>query len=236
MVVGGDAVCDSTPINAPPTPGPGDLATLLERAREGDGEALSTLRTVVDSTPGLWAQLGDLARLAEQAWIDLIAGSDPLFREALERRIKALQAELSGADPSPLVRLLARRVVASWLQLQQADAACAQAINLPIRQAVYLEKRQGAAHRRHLAAVAALATVRRLVPANEKSSAPADAARASSVSSGDGDISQGLKPTPMHTPVPNAHVPLTLFNATANDPPCPTPAGRTRKTRRSTAS
>ncbi len=221
------------PIDDLSAPSPGDLGTLLVRARQGDGEALSKLRAILDGTPGLWKQLGDMARLAEQSWIDLIAGPDPLLREALERQVEALQAELSGPDPTPMVSLLARRVVATWLQLGQADAACAQAINLPIRQAAYLEKRQDAAHRRHLAAVAALATVRRLLPEGGKS---ADAAGASSMSSGAVNVPHVAKSTTTRTAVPNTHPPLVLVEANADESPGPTPAGRARKTRRSTAS
>jgi hypothetical protein len=236
MAPGDAAVPDAIPSDDRSAPDSGDLATLLERARQGDDEALSALRALLDGTPGLWEQVGDLARLAEQSWIALIAGPDPLLREALERRVEALQVEIAGPDPSPLVRLLARRVVATWLQVQQADALSAQAVNLPIRQAAYLDRRQDAAHRRHLAALSALATVRRLLPAGGKSADPAEASRASSLSSGDENMLRAADPATTRLPVPKTHPPLTLFDATQEDTPPPTPARGVRKARRSTAS
>jgi hypothetical protein len=108
---------------------------------------------------------GDLAEHAQRAWVALIAGDDPVLAEAVARKAAALKAEVAGPDPSPLEALLAARVAATWLQLSHAEAVYAlQAQGLSLRLAEVALKRIDAAHRRHLAAVGALAAVRRLLP------------------------------------------------------------------------
>jgi hypothetical protein len=48
-----------------------DAATLLKRAQAGDQSAISELRRVLNDTPELWIQVGDLAKQAELSWIDV---------------------------------------------------------------------------------------------------------------------------------------------------------------------
>jgi hypothetical protein len=77
-----------------------------------------------------------------------------------------MRNELVGPSSSPLEGLLAERVVASWLQLAQAEATVAQATNSTMKQVEFAEKRLDAAHRRHLNAIGALATLQRSIPSN----------------------------------------------------------------------
>jgi len=152
----------------PPEPPPpvADLGRILEAARRGDPASLPALRTFLDESPEVWRHAGDLAAHAERAWCELTAGPDLLAREALTRQLAALKAELAGPALTPLERLLVERIAATWLQVNYADAAAAQARDLSVKQAELAMERQDRAHRRHLAAVAALATVRRLLPAD----------------------------------------------------------------------
>ena len=151
----------------PPEPPPAvaDLGRLLEAARRGDAEVLPALRVALDENPELWRFTGDLAAHAERGWVELAAGPDLLAREALTRQLAALKTELAGPAPTPLERLLVERIAATWLQVNYADAIAAQARDVSVKQAGLALERQDRAHRRHLAAVAALATVRRLLPA-----------------------------------------------------------------------
>jgi hypothetical protein len=154
-------------VDDPPQPEPLDslegLRALAARARS-DPSALPELRRALDLHPEIWRRVGDLAARAEQLWVELIAGPDVLAREALLHHLEALKVELAGPSPSPLERLLVERVAACWLQINHADAAAALARDVSIKQAEFAIKRQDRAHRRHLSAVAALATVRRLLP------------------------------------------------------------------------
>jgi hypothetical protein len=140
------------------------LDELVARARRGEPGAAESLRAALDGAPGLWQRAGDLAALAEAAWVGLIAGEDAVLREAVGRKAAALRAEVAGPGPTPLEGLLAARVAATWLQVNHAEAVLAHAKGLPLRLAEYALKRAESAHRRHLAAVAALAAVRRLLP------------------------------------------------------------------------
>lgn len=141
-----------------------DLNSLVERARSGDSGALPELRRKLKSHPEIWMKLGNLAAHAQHSWIELCSGNDHAMAESLRLRLAAMRAELAGASPSPLERLLAERVVACWLQLHQADAAAAQCQTVSVKQGEFLLKRQHSASRRYLQAIAALATVQKLLP------------------------------------------------------------------------
>jgi hypothetical protein len=178
----------------PPTPRPQpaaepDLDALLERARRGDPGAVPALRAALDGTPGLWERAGDVAAHAEHAWVALIAGDDELLREAVRRKAAGLRAEVAGPDPSPLEALLAARVVSTWLQVHYAEAASAQARDVPLRVAEFGLKRVESAARRFDRAVAALAAVRRLLGRADPSRAPwpAGPAALTLVEPGDGE-------------------------------------------------
>ena len=198
------------PMPPEPPPAEGSLARLLDRARRGDPAALPALRAVLEEHPEVWRHAGDLAAHAERAWVELAVGPDLLAREALTRHLAALKAELAGPAPTPLERLLVERVAATWLQVSYADAAAAQARDVSVKQAELAMERQDRAHRRHLAAVATLATVRRLLPAapSPRRSSPAVADPPSLALVGDpGDVHRkrtggGRATRPRCTPSP----------------------------------
>jgi hypothetical protein len=97
------------------------------------------------------------------------------MRECLVRQIKAMRQELAGLDAGPVERLLVERVVTTWLQLYYFDALTAQAAakDEPPKLALYRGKRQAQAQRAYLSAVAALTTLRRLLPRHLRASPPA---------------------------------------------------------------
>jgi hypothetical protein len=129
--------------------------SLLERAARGDTTVLDELKKLLDDQPGVWRAYGDLAARAQESWVDLAAGTNLLLKESLERHAQALRAEVAGPNAPPLERLLAERVVATWLQLNYADADAAVARKRGVGAATLRElaKRQESAERRHQAAV-----------------------------------------------------------------------------------
>jgi hypothetical protein len=143
----------------------GELRELLGRAGQGDRTVLPALRRLLDAAPDLWRHCGDVARTAEAAWIDLIAGRDLLVRESLTRKVAALKAELARPDAPLLERLLAERVTACWVQAAQADAAFAglKGTGVTAAQLDLLQRRQERTQRSYLASIRTLATVRRLI-------------------------------------------------------------------------
>jgi hypothetical protein len=153
-----------TPSRSRPGPRSEDeTRAVLERAHRGHTDALGELRAALDQHPEIWRSYGDLARHAQGAWIGLIAGSDLAWKESLGRQVESMRAELAGPDPSPLETLLVGRIVACSLQVGYADAAVAQAREVSLKQADYARKRQDSASKRYLAAIGALAMVRRLL-------------------------------------------------------------------------
>jgi hypothetical protein len=149
-----------------------EIRAVVARAKQGDVAALPRLRELLDAHPALWTRYGDLAAQAEAAWAALAAGADLHLRECLLHRAAALRAGLGGPAPSPVEHLLVERVVMCWLQLAYFDAIAAQEAaksESSPRLSVYRGKRQAETQRMYLAAMAALVTLRRLLPARVQS-------------------------------------------------------------------
>jgi hypothetical protein len=111
----------------------------------------------------MWREYGDVAAVAQRSWVKLAAGNDLLLEESLTRAAAALRAEVAGPEPSTLERLLADRIVATWLQVNHADALVAQRSSASPTQRHELQRRQESAERRHQAALKQLALVRKLL-------------------------------------------------------------------------
>lgn len=139
------------------------LQALLERARRGDREVLPQLRQVLETHPEVWRRCGDVAAATEQAWIALAAGTDLLVAESIALQLADLRRKLAGPEATPIERLAIDRVAITWLQCLYAESAVAQAIDVPPKVAAYVMDRQDRAQRRHLDALHALATLRRLL-------------------------------------------------------------------------
>jgi hypothetical protein len=84
-----------------------------------------------------------------------------LLGESLRRKLKALKAELGGASAAE--RFLAERVALSWLETHLYDRLMAQARKAGGAGPRALPDLQDRAQRRHLAALKALAAVRKLL-------------------------------------------------------------------------
>jgi hypothetical protein len=136
------------------------LQALVQRGMQGDREVLPTLRTLLDTQPALWTEVGTLITEVEQSWLQLLTGDDLVTREVLLRQLQAWKAELAGPQPTPLERLLCERIAVCWLQAHQAELWAVQHIAQPD---AWSEQRQDRAQARFLAAIKALAQVRKLL-------------------------------------------------------------------------
>ncbi len=144
------------------------LEDLMERAREGDEHAALDLRKVLDANPDLaWRFVIGPGKVAESAMIDQITTRGNLAtKELLKHQLESMRIEVAGENPSPLERLLAERVVVTWLQVQLFETIHAfEMTKVTMRQGDYHQKRIDRAHRRHLSAIKALAQVRKMGPA-----------------------------------------------------------------------
>ncbi len=144
------------------------LRDLNEKAQEGDKEAALDIREVLDGSPDLaWRFINGPGKVAEAALISEITRDEDLAsKELLKYQLESMRIEVAGENPSPLERLLAERVVATWLQVQLFEGLYATGMkNESIRQGDYRQKRLDRAHRRHLSAIRTLAQIRKVGPA-----------------------------------------------------------------------
>jgi hypothetical protein len=140
-----------------------DLLAMVKRANKGDKSALASVREMLKGPRGADIFGGDLARQAELSFIENAGGDQLVFKEALGRKLEILRDELAGPNPTPLERLLVERVVACWLQVQDADVRYAQSQKTcTFAQSEYYKRRQDRAHNRYLSAMRTLAVVRKL--------------------------------------------------------------------------
>lgn len=143
---------------------PQAMLAIVERAQSGDETAMPALREMLDRVPSIREVLGaDLDRTVEYSISKSLGGENNLaFREAMKRKLAALRKELEGPTPSATERLLVDRIIACWLQVQEADLRYAQSGDCSFKQADYHQRRQNSAHWRFLSALKTLAMVRKM--------------------------------------------------------------------------
>ena len=144
------------------------LRALMDKAQKGDEEAALDIRKVLDGTPDLaWLFIKGLGKMAESALIGEITNNeDRATKELLKHQLESMRIEVAGQNPSPLERLLAERVVATWLEVQLFSGLYAMGMKgETLSQGEYRQKRLDRAHSRHLSAVKALAQIRKMGPA-----------------------------------------------------------------------
>ena len=134
---------------------------LVEKANNGDKEALTQMQKVLDEQPLIWGQVGDLAAHARLSLIRAISGGDKLLFESVTRKTREMETELAGESPSLVERLAVERVVSCWLHMQHADTMSVVAAET-LGQARYWSQRQDQAHRRYTAALNQLTALQQL--------------------------------------------------------------------------
>jgi hypothetical protein len=125
---GGDDVCDDSKSSPADPKDRESLEQLVEKANQGDPEAIQALRRFLDERVELAKKLGDLAWNVETVLITKITDGNALVIEAIRRQVAQLREELAGETPNPIERLLVDQVVAvylegQYLQLKQTDAS-----------------------------------------------------------------------------------------------------------------
>jgi hypothetical protein len=139
-----------------------ELMALVRRAESGDESALPAVRDLLNHPAAADLLGGDLARRARQTLVDRFTGKNLLHKEVLSRKLEQLQAELAGPTPTPVERLLVERVVTCWLHLHHLEQLYGQQYGLTLELGVYYQRSITAAQKRYLAALKALALVRKL--------------------------------------------------------------------------
>ena len=134
---------------------------IISRAIRGDkkaeAQALAILRRYPDE---FLIGYGNPRR----AVVELIAGNSPITEHMIEHEYNLKLKEIAGPHPSPLEKILAERIVVCRMQLAfwETDYAAASAKGMLLAVGTYKQKRLDRAYARLLAAVKALAQIRRL--------------------------------------------------------------------------
>ena len=139
----------------------------MERAQGGDEDAVFDIREILDGSAALaWQFIKGPGTMAESVLIEHITkNKDLASKELLKHQIESMRIEVAGESPSPLERLLAERVVATWLEVQLFSGLYGANLGkMTLSQGDYHQKRLDRAHRRHLSAIRTLAQVRKLGP------------------------------------------------------------------------
>jgi hypothetical protein len=139
-----------------------DLRKLMSRAERGDATALPELREFFKN-PDLVELTGNLASHAEKSLVRVCYGDNLLAKEGLTRKLDSLRADLAGANPTPLERLLVERVVAGWLQLSHLEATYYGKESMPLDLAMHYQRCLTLAEKRYLVAIKMLAQVRKVL-------------------------------------------------------------------------
>jgi hypothetical protein len=148
-----------------------ELRDLSQKAEAGDKDARRELKQAVrESAPEVIARASDVGRKAQHLLIATAGGGNVLTEYALSGRLDVMREEIAGPNPTPLEVLLTERVVACWMLVELFDALMAAQLwkGTPSEKRIteralrhYLHW-QDLANRRFLAAVQALARVRKL--------------------------------------------------------------------------
>ena len=130
------------------------LRELLKRAEKGDKTILPVLSKLLQNPAYVEMFGGNLASNVESSFVTAMCGKNLAPQEAIYAKMQALREELLGTGPTPLERLLVERIVACWLQVQDAEIRYAQnQKDMTFRQGDYHQRRMDATNRRYLAAI-----------------------------------------------------------------------------------
>jgi hypothetical protein len=136
---------------------------LLRRAEKGDETVLPVVHELMKDLDLVAFYGGNLAVQLVLSVAEKASGDNLAQRAALFHKVRRLKAELAGAAPTPAEELLAERAAVCWLQMHYYDVLLVQQEEtLSLRQAEYQQRRCERAQRRYLAALKALALVRKL--------------------------------------------------------------------------
>jgi hypothetical protein len=139
--------------------------TAFRKAEDGDRAALAAVTELADRDfPEVWDSYGNVASQARERLIELVAGGNAVTVEALRRKVAVVRDQALGPNPSPLETLLATRVALCWLQCYYEDGKDTAALKQGLAWVSVLnqQKRAERAQKRYLAAIKALAQVRKL--------------------------------------------------------------------------
>ena len=153
-----------------------ELIELSKKVEQGDRKAQERVIWLLDRHPDIADFLGDLSRRAEKALIEATSGVFA-FQFARARHANAMRQELLSERSTPLEKMAAQNVVASWLQIQVIDENFASAAKRGIHLSEWTKMQERAA-KRYQNALKSLELAAKASRALSRSNPPAVAAPA----------------------------------------------------------
>lgn len=139
-----------------------EMKNLSNMIAQGNKWAIKSLEKWIAKFPDVarsLADLGDLCAATEAAWVDALAGENPLDKLGLREEVARMKTELLGENPSLLEKVMVSSVVTAHLAHQRASVwASRPAQHNAV--ATARDKRVESTARRLLLALKALAVVR----------------------------------------------------------------------------
>ena len=136
----------------------------LLAAERGDTVAQSNLDSALIENPRLWKIIDTVENELAGGLIKSCFPESWLLQKAMSHRMETMREELLGDSPSPVDRLLVERICVCWLGLQSAQLKSLGNAGgeRSIATLDFYDRQLGAANKRYLAAIRALASIRRL--------------------------------------------------------------------------
>ena len=141
------------------------MQRFLKKAAKGDESCLPQVRALLSDPErgeAMTTYCGSSAEWVRKTIAMKASGGNLLVREAIEKKLDMVRAELEGPNPTPIERLLAERASICWFVVNWYENQYASADSLSFMQADYAQRRIHRAHQRFLSAVESLARVRKM--------------------------------------------------------------------------
>ncbi len=139
-----------------------EINATIRKAEKGDTAALEEVREMLARAGTSDMLGGNMAREALRLMVKKATGANAVMRDATERKFEEMRAELLGANPTALERLLVERIVATWFHLHHLEAQYGMKEGMTLEVGLYYQKCISAAQKRYLAAIKGLSEVRKL--------------------------------------------------------------------------
>ena len=143
------------------------LRNAIDRAQDGDRSALPVIREHLASRPDSYWQLVEYSKVVQNTQVKCYAGEGLYVQEVMNEVIGRLRKDLGGENPSPLESLLVERIISCYLHVNFAENDYTDSVGpgASLKVAEYMQKRLDHANRRYIAAIKALAQIRKMGPA-----------------------------------------------------------------------
>jgi len=141
-----------------------EMKKVLAKANAGDQTAIAELHRFLNDNPRVWRRIGDMAAIAEKAWVTAVSQGDRLTAESLKRQLAELKAELLEDSITMPERMMVDTILATWLELHYLHSLDADSRDRSVTQTSLMVKRLESAQRRHHAALRDLQQLRKLLP------------------------------------------------------------------------